>query len=63
MDWTIDSLDWRYNKMPVDAVRQIAQNVLTNATKPQEVILMHDIHPQSVLCCASNFKGAKRKRL
>ena len=28
--------------------RQIAQNVLTNATKPQEVILMHDIHPQSV---------------
>ena len=49
--------------MPVDACRQIAQNVLTNATKPQEVILMHDIHPQSVLCCASNFKGAKRKRL
>ena len=44
--------------MPVDArLGQIAQNVLTNATKPQEVILMHDIHPQSVLCCASNFKG------
>ena len=35
--------------MPVDVKRQIAQNVLTNATKPQEVILMHDIHPQSVV--------------
>ncbi len=28
MDWTIDSLDWRYNKMPVDAAAaQIAQNI------------------------------------
>ena len=63
-DWTIDSLDWKYNKMQVDAfAAQIAQNVLTNATKPQEVILMHDIHPQSVLCCASNFKRVKRKGL
>ena len=51
MDWTIDSLDWRYNKMPVDATAQIAQNVLTNATKPQEVILMHDIHPHQLSLC------------
>ena len=62
-DWTIDSLDWRYNKMPVDAAAaQIAQNVLTNATKPQEVILMHDIHPQSVAAVPAILK-AKRKRL
>ena len=27
MDWTIDSLDWRYNKMPVDA------NCGTNCSK------------------------------
>ena len=59
-DWTIDSLDWRYNKMPVDAAAaQIAQNVLTNATKPQEVILMHDIHPQSVV--PAILKGLKEK--
>ena len=50
-DWTIDSLDWRYNKMPVDAAAKTnRQNVLTNATKPQEVILMHDIHPHQLLC-------------
>ncbi|PFI04120.1 peptidoglycan-N-acetylglucosamine deacetylase [Bacillus cereus] len=61
-DWTIDSLDWRYNKMPVDAAAaQIAQNVLTNATKPQEVILMHDIHPQSVAAVPAILKGLKEK--
>lgn len=61
-DWTIDSLDWKYNKMPVDAAAaQIAQNVLTNATKPQEVILMHDIHPQSVAAVPAILKGLKEK--
>lgn len=60
-DWTIDSLDWKYNKMQVDAAAaQIAQNVLTNATKPQEVILMHDIHPQSVAAVPAILKGLKR---
>ncbi|MED2151473.1 polysaccharide deacetylase, partial [Bacillus thuringiensis] len=54
--------DWKYNKMPVDAAAaQIAQNVLTNATKPQEVILMHDIHPQSVAAVPAILKGLKEK--
>ena len=61
-DWTIDSLDWKYNKMQVDAAAaQIAQNVLTNATKPQEVILMHDIHPQSVAAVPAILKGLKER--
>ncbi|MDZ5606201.1 polysaccharide deacetylase family protein [Bacillus pseudomycoides] len=61
-DWTIDSLDWKYNKMPVDAASaQIVQNVLAGATKPQEVILMHDIHPQSVAAVPAIIKGLKEK--
>ncbi|ABY43072.1 peptidoglycan-N-acetylglucosamine deacetylase [Bacillus mycoides] len=61
-DWTIDSLDWKYNKVPVDAAAaQIAQNVLAGATKPQEVILMHDIHPQSVAAVPAILKGLKEK--
>ncbi|PEP37907.1 peptidoglycan-N-acetylglucosamine deacetylase, partial [Bacillus pseudomycoides] len=28
-DWTIDSLDWKYNKMPVDAASaKIVENVI-----------------------------------
>ncbi|HEK9099075.1 TPA: polysaccharide deacetylase [Bacillus pseudomycoides] len=61
-DWTIDSLDWRYNKMPVDAAAaQIVQNVLAGATNPTEVILMHDIHPQSVKAVPAIIKGLKEK--
>ncbi|PEP91516.1 peptidoglycan-N-acetylglucosamine deacetylase [Bacillus toyonensis] len=61
-DWTIDSLDWKYNKAPVDAAAaQIAQNVLASATKSQEVILMHDIHPQSVAAVPAILKGLKEK--
>lgn len=61
-DWTIDSLDWRYNKMPVDAASaQIAQNVLAGATNPTEVILMHDIHPQSVKAVPAIIKGLKER--
>ncbi|MEN1939210.1 peptidoglycan-N-acetylglucosamine deacetylase [Paenibacillus sp. 102] len=61
-DWTIDSLDWKYNKMPVDAASaQIVQNVLVGATKLQEVILMHDIHPQSVAAVPAIIKGLKEK--
>ncbi|MBC6973128.1 polysaccharide deacetylase [Bacillus sp. Xin] len=61
-DWTIDSLDWKYNKMPVDAAAaQIAQNVLAGATNPTEVILMHDIHPQSVKAVPAIIKGLKEK--
>ncbi|MBO1627019.1 peptidoglycan-N-acetylglucosamine deacetylase [Bacillus arachidis] len=61
-DWTIDSLDWKYNKIPVDAASaQIAQHVLGNVTKPQEVILMHDIHPQSVAAVPAIIKGLKEK--
>ncbi|SDY96688.1 peptidoglycan-N-acetylglucosamine deacetylase [Bacillus sp. 166amftsu] len=61
-DWTIDSLDWRYNKMPVDAAAEkIVQNVLAGATEPQEVILMHDIHPQSVAAVPAIIKGLREK--
>lgn len=61
-DWTIDSLDWKYNKMPVDAASaQIAQNVLAGATDPTEVVLMHDIHPQSVKAVPAIIKGLKEK--
>ncbi|MFD3449270.1 polysaccharide deacetylase family protein [Microbacteriaceae bacterium 4G12] len=48
-DWTIDSLDWKYNKVPFEkSVPTIVNNVLTHATGKREVVLMHDIHPQSV---------------
>lgn len=61
-DWTIDTLDWKYHKMPVDAAAaQITQNVLNGATEPQEVILMHDIHPQSVTAVPAIIKGLKEK--
>ncbi|TKI18660.1 polysaccharide deacetylase [Bacillus cereus] len=62
-DWTIDSLDWKYNKMPIDsASAQIVQNVLAGATDTKEVILMHDIHPQSVAAIPAIIKGLKEKR-
>lgn len=61
-DWTIDSLDWKYNNMPVDAASaQIVQNVLAGATESQEVILMHDIHPQSIAAVPAIIKGLKEK--
>ncbi|MDM5188229.1 polysaccharide deacetylase family protein [Bacillus sp. DX4.1] len=61
-DWTIDSLDWKYNKIPVDvASAKIVQNVLASATNPTEVILMHDIHPQSVAAVPGILKGLKEK--
>ncbi|MFB7121803.1 peptidoglycan-N-acetylglucosamine deacetylase [Bacillus tropicus] len=61
-DWTIDSLDWKYNNIPIDsASAQIIQNVLAGATEPQEVILMHDIHPQSVAAVPAIIKGLKEK--
>ena len=48
-DWTIDSLDWTYNKVPFSkSVPAIVNNVLSHARGNREVILMHDIHPQSV---------------
>ncbi|AFQ15708.1 peptidoglycan-N-acetylglucosamine deacetylase [Bacillus thuringiensis] len=61
-DWTIDSLDWKYNKMPVDkAAEQITKNVLEGATGTHEVILIHDIHPQSVTAVPAIIKGLKEK--
>jgi len=61
-DWTIDTVDWKYSKGPVDvAAAQIAQTVITNATRPQEVILLHDIHPQSVAAVPAILKGLKER--
>ncbi|MEK4710758.1 MULTISPECIES: peptidoglycan-N-acetylglucosamine deacetylase [Bacillus] len=61
-DWTIDSLDWKYNNLPVEvASLNITQNVLTGATRSKEVILMHDIHPQTVTALPTIIKGLKEK--
>ncbi|PEV45124.1 peptidoglycan-N-acetylglucosamine deacetylase [Bacillus thuringiensis] len=61
-DWTIDSLDWKYNKVPVNtAATKIVQNVLAGATSSNEIILMHDIHPQSVAAVPEIIKGLKEK--
>ncbi|EOQ23501.1 polysaccharide deacetylase [Bacillus cereus group sp. RP37] len=61
-DWTIDSLDWKYNKLPVDvAAPKIVQNVLAGATSSKEIVLMHDIHPQSVAAVPAIIKGLKEK--
>ncbi|EKS7870539.1 peptidoglycan-N-acetylglucosamine deacetylase [Bacillus cereus] len=61
-DWTIDSLDWKYNKLPVDvAAAKIVQNVLAGATSSKEIVLMHDIHPQSVAAVPAIIKGLKEK--
>ncbi|MED2762581.1 polysaccharide deacetylase [Bacillus thuringiensis] len=61
-DWTIDSLDWKYNNMPVsDAAAQIVKNVLSGATHSKEVILLHDIHPQSIAAVPDIIKGLKEK--
>jgi peptidoglycan/xylan/chitin deacetylase (PgdA/CDA1 family) len=61
-DWTIDTSDWTYGKMPVDAAAaKIVENVIKGATNPKEVILMHDIHPQSVAAIPAIIKGLKAK--
>ncbi|WP_242274432.1 peptidoglycan-N-acetylglucosamine deacetylase [Bacillus cereus group sp. BfR-BA-01310] len=61
-DWTIDSSDWEYNKMPLDtAAAKIAENVITGAKNPKEVILLHDIHRQSVAAIPAIIKGLKAK--
>ena len=39
-DWTIDSLDWRYNKMPVDAASaKIVETLLMVQTSQQKLSL------------------------
>ena len=49
--------------MPVDAASaKIVQNVINGANKPTEVILMHDIHPQSVKAVPVLLR-AERKRI
>ncbi|CAM4273571.1 peptidoglycan-N-acetylglucosamine deacetylase [Bacillus manliponensis] len=61
-DWTIDSLDWKYNKAPVDVgAAKIAEHVVANATKPVEVILLHDIHEQSVAAVPAIIEGLAAK--
>ncbi|PGS77240.1 peptidoglycan-N-acetylglucosamine deacetylase [Bacillus cereus] len=61
-DWTIDTSDWRYGNMPVDAAAaKIAESVITGATKSKEIILMHDIHPQSVSVIPAIIEGLKAK--
>lgn len=61
-DWTIDSLDWKYNKVPVDAASaKVVQHVLEGAKSNTEVILLHDIHPQSISAVPAIIKGLKEK--
>ncbi|QWI73234.1 polysaccharide deacetylase (plasmid) [Bacillus mycoides] len=61
-DWNLDSEDWKYNKMELkDSVPKIVQNVLSHATGSREVVLIHDIHPQSVEAVPLIIKGLKEK--
>ncbi|WP_379967889.1 polysaccharide deacetylase family protein [Ectobacillus sp. sgz5001026] len=61
-DWTIDSLDWKYNKVPADkSVPAIVQNVVSQAKGNREVILMHDIHQQSLDALPAVIKAVKDK--
>ncbi|MDA1601062.1 polysaccharide deacetylase [Bacillus cereus] len=61
-DWTIDSLDWKYNKISINvAAAKIVQNVLAGATSSKEVVLMHDIHPQSIAAVPEIIRGLKEK--
>ncbi|PEM24134.1 peptidoglycan-N-acetylglucosamine deacetylase, partial [Bacillus wiedmannii] len=55
-------LDWKYNTLAVDvAAAKIVQNVLAGATSSKEIVLMHDIHPQSVAAVPAIIKGLKEK--
>ncbi|PES02487.1 peptidoglycan-N-acetylglucosamine deacetylase, partial [Bacillus anthracis] len=61
-DWTIDSNDWKWNAVPVEqSVPQIVQTVLSQATEHIEVILMHDIHPQTIAAIPAIIEGLKNK--
>ncbi|WP_242555260.1 polysaccharide deacetylase family protein [Bacillus cereus] len=61
-DWTIDSLDWKYNKIPLEqSVPKIVENVVSQANKDQEIVLMHDIHLQSVKALQEIIKQLKNK--
>ncbi|HHQ2899447.1 TPA: polysaccharide deacetylase family protein [Bacillus cereus] len=61
-DWTIDSLDWKYNKIPLEqSVPKIVENVVSQANKDTEIVLMHDIHPQSVKALKEIIKQLKSK--
>ncbi|MCP8969130.1 polysaccharide deacetylase family protein [Ectobacillus ponti] len=61
-DWTIDSLDWTYDKKPLDrSVPAIVNNVLSHAVRDREVVLMHDIHPQSVQALPLIIEGLRAK--
>lgn len=61
-DWTIDSLDWKLTKLPLEqSVPQIVNNVVSKATQNREVILLHDIHQQSVKAVPFIIKGLKEK--
>lgn len=61
-DWTIDSLDWKYNEMPIEqSVPKIVENVVSQANNDKEIVLMHDIHPQSVKALPEIIKQLKSK--
>ncbi|WP_416826595.1 polysaccharide deacetylase family protein [Ectobacillus polymachus] len=61
-DWTVDSLDWKYNNVPTDkSVPAIVQNVVAEAKGNREVVLMHDIHPQSLAALPEVIKALKDK--
>ncbi len=61
-DWTIDSNDWKLNGLPLEkSAPQIVQTILSQATENIEVILMHDIHPQTVAAMPAIIKGLKNK--
>lgn len=61
-DWTIDSLDWTYGKIPLSqSVPAIVNNVLSHARGNREVVLMHDIHPQTLQALPQVIQGLRDK--
>lgn len=61
-DWNIDSLDWKYNHSPLDqSVPAIVNTIVSQANENREVILLHDIHQQSVEAVPSIIEKLREK--
>ncbi|AJH60280.1 polysaccharide deacetylase (plasmid) [Bacillus cereus] len=61
-DWNIDSLDWKYNHSPLSqSVPAIVNTIVSQANENREVILLHDIHQQSVEAVSSIIEKLREK--
>lgn len=55
-DWSIDSMDWYYK----DSAKEVAKTVISRATEPFEIILLHE-QPQAVRAIPAIVAGLKKK--